>query len=152
MTIEDPGAADAADRFDALFRRVYASFHRRDGVDRGLSAASRGVLTHLALAGPVTIGEAARHFDRAQSATSELISQLERNGLVERRVDPADARRTLVWLTGPGHTARRRDEAVLGLGLLADAFAAMPVEGRAAILDSLARLLEAAPAPGKEPR
>ena len=152
MTLDPGDAAEAADRFDALFRRIYASYHRRDGVDRGLSPASRGVLTHLALAGPVTIGEAARHFDRAQSATSELVAQLERNGLVERRDDPADARRTLVWLTESGRAALRRDEAVLGLELLAAAFGGLTGDERDSILTSLARLAEVAPPPGKDPR
>ncbi len=85
---------EAADRFDALFRRVYENFHRRDGIFRGLSPAARGVLRHLTLTGPITIGEASAHFARAQSATSELMTQLEHKRLVERRRDPDDARRT----------------------------------------------------------
>lgn len=146
------GPEAAAERFDALFRGVYASFHRRDGTARGLSGASRGVLTHLALSGPLTIGEAARHFDRAQSATSELVTQLERSGLVERRTDPADARRTLVWLSDAGRLALRRDEAVLGIELLEPALAQLSAAERATLLHSLGRLLDAAHATGKEPR
>lgn len=58
---------------------------------------------------------------RAQSVISEIVTHLERNGLLERRNDPEDRRRTLIWLTPGGHEALRRDREVLGLDLLARA-------------------------------
>ena len=67
------------------------------------------MLEHLALAGPLTIGEAAAHLRRAQSVVSE-VAHLERQGLLEREADPADRRRTLIWLTAAGHTALRHVE------------------------------------------
>jgi DNA-binding MarR family transcriptional regulator len=87
---------------------------------------SRAVLEHLAMAGPLTIGEAAAHLDRAQSVISEIVSHLEEQGLLERESDPADRRRTLIWLTPAGHSALRQDREVLGLDLLARAFARVP--------------------------
>jgi DNA-binding MarR family transcriptional regulator len=54
------------------------------------------VLEHLALAGPLTVGEAAAHMNRAQSVVSEIVTHLERDGLLERQTDPGDRRRTLI--------------------------------------------------------
>jgi len=115
---EATDTAHAAAAFDATFRRLYLTFHRRDGVRRDVSPASRAVLTHLAHSGPLSIGDAAAHFGRSQSAVSELVTQLENNGLVERRPDETDRRRTLVWLTDDGRAELRRDESVLGHELL----------------------------------
>src|SRR5215467_5575988 len=97
-----------AERFAELFRAVYLTFHRRDRPRSELPGASRAVLEHLALAGPLTIGEAATHMHRAQSVISEIVTHLERDGLLERENDPADRRRTLIWLTPAGHEALRR--------------------------------------------
>jgi DNA-binding MarR family transcriptional regulator len=89
-------------------------------------AQSNGELEHLALAGPPTIGEAAAHMCRARSVISEIVTHLQRDGLLERENDPADRRRTLIWLTPAGHEALRRDREVLGVGLLAGAMARLP--------------------------
>jgi len=83
--------ADQAREFAELFRAVYLTFHRRDGPRNQLPNASLAVLDHLALAGPLTIGEAAAHLRRAQSVVSEIVSHLERQGMLERESDPADA-------------------------------------------------------------
>jgi len=115
-----------AERFAGLFRAVYLTFHRRDGPRSQLPGASRAVLEHLALAGPLTVGEAAAHLSRAQSVISEIVSHLERQGLLEREDDPADRRRTLVWLTARGHEALRRDREVLSVDMLASAMARLP--------------------------
>ena len=136
-----------AGEFEMLFREVYLAFHRRDGRRAGLSGASRAVLTHLSLAGPVTIGEAALHLDRAQSVVSEIVTQLESRGLLERRADPADRRRTLVWLAPDGVAALRHDSNVLGESVLADAFERMPAATVTALLDSMRALLESAAHP-----
>ncbi|HEY5357476.1 MAG TPA: helix-turn-helix domain-containing protein [Streptosporangiaceae bacterium] len=85
-----------AARFAELFRAVYLTFHRRDGPRSELAGASRALLEHLALAGPLTVGEAAARLRRAQSVISEMVSHLERRGLLERERDPADRRRTPV--------------------------------------------------------
>ena len=115
-----------AERFAELFRAVYLTFHRRDGPRSQLPGASRAVLEHLALAGPLTVGEAAAHMSRAQSVISEIVAHLERQGLLEREDDPADRRRTLIWLTARGHEALRRDREVLSVDRLAGAMARLP--------------------------
>jgi hypothetical protein len=55
---------------------VYLTFHRRDGPRSQLTNASVAVLEHLALAGPLTIGEAAAHLCRAQSVGYRCADQL----------------------------------------------------------------------------
>ena len=57
---------------------------------------------------------------------SEIVTHLERQGLLEREDDPADRRRTLIWLTAQGHEALRRDREVLSVDMLAGAMARLP--------------------------
>ena len=123
-----------AERFAELFRAVYLTFHRRDGPRSQLAGASRAVLEHLALAGPLTVGEAAAHMSRAQSVISEIVTHLERQGLLEREDDPADRRRTLIWLTPSGHEALSRDREVLGADHLARAMARLPPGDRKSVV------------------
>ena len=126
-----------------LFEQTYLRFHRRDAKRSQLSGASRAVLLHLAMSGPLTVGEAARHLDRAQSVVSDIVTQLETKGLLERQVDPDDRRRTLVWLTPQGVRRLEDDRDVLGRELLERAMRTMPDADRAALLDGLRALLTA---------
>jgi hypothetical protein len=68
------GEQARAERFAELLRAAYLTFHRRDKPRSELPGASRAVLEHLALAGPLTIGEAAAHMRRAQSVISEIVT------------------------------------------------------------------------------
>jgi DNA-binding MarR family transcriptional regulator len=144
--------AERAREFAELFRAVYLTFHRRDGPRSQLPNASLAVLEHLAMAGPLTVGEASAHLRRAQSVVSEIVSHLERQSLLERESDPADRRRTLIWLTPAGHAALRRDREVLSADLLASALAKMPSDQASALLAALRALVQSAtpptPAPG----
>lgn len=140
-----------ADRFAELFRAIYLTYHRRDGPRSGLTGPSRAVLTHLAVTGPLTVGEAAVHLERAQSVVSEIVDGLERRGLLERERDPADGRRTLVWLTASGQEALRRDGEVLGVAGLAAAMARMSDTDRTALMTGAAALIAAAPRREEEP-
>jgi len=135
---------EQAERFAAQFRAVYLTFHRRDRPRSQLAGASRAVLEHLAMAGPLTIGEAAAHLSRAQSVVSEIVGHLSDQGLLERENDPADRRRTLIWLAPAGHEALRRDREVLGLDLLAGAFARMPSGQAETLITGLRALVEGA--------
>ncbi len=132
------------DAFCAAFPQAYLAFHRRDGRRGGLTNASRAVLTHLAGSGPITIGEASRHLDRAQSVVSEIVSQLERHGLLEREPDPGDRRRTLVWLTDAGLARLRQDSDVLDRALVAEAMDRLDTTTRRGLIDGLHALVAAA--------
>jgi DNA-binding MarR family transcriptional regulator len=140
-----------AERFAELFRAVYLTFHRRDRPRSELPGASRAVLEHLAMAGPLTIGEASAHMHRAQSVISEIVTHLERDGLLERETDPADRRRTLIWLTPGGHEALRRDRDVLGIDLLARALARLPPAQADALNAGMRALIEHAQTDGVRP-
>jgi len=133
-----------AERFADLFGEAYFAFHRRDAPRSELSGASRAVLTHLAMTGPVTVGEAAVHLDRAQSVVSEIVTRLESHGLLEREPDPADHRRTLVWLTAAGHGRLKADREVLSTELVARGMAAVPGDRMDAALDAFADLIAGA--------
>jgi DNA-binding MarR family transcriptional regulator len=139
--------ADQAGEFAELFRATYLTFHRRDGPRSQLPGPSAAVLEHLALAGPLTIGETASHLRRAQSVVSEIVSHLEQQGLLEREADPADRRRTLIWLTPAGHAALRRHRQVLSEDLLAGALSRMKPDQAAALLSGLRTLVESAAPP-----
>ena len=132
------------DAFCAAFPRAYLAFHRRDGRRSQLTNASRAVLTHLAGSGPVTVGEAARHLDRAQSVVSDIVTQLEAHGLLEREPDPADRRRTLVWLTDAGRTRLRDDADVLDRALVRQAMDQLDDTTRRGLIDGLTALIDAA--------
>jgi len=140
-----------AGEFAELFRAVYLTFHRRDGPRSQLPNASLAVLEHLALAGPLTIGEAAAHLRRAQSVVSEIVSHLERQGMLERESDPADRRRTLIWLTPAGHAALHRQREVLSAGLLAGALSRMQPDRADALLGALRALVQSATPPPRPP-
>jgi DNA-binding MarR family transcriptional regulator len=142
------GELAQAQRFAELFHAVYLTFHRRDRPRSELPGASRAVLEHLALAGPLTIGEAALHMSRAQSVISEIVTHLERDGLLEREVDPVDRRRTLIWLTPGGHEALRRDREVLDVGMLARVMVRLPPGDADALNAAMRALIESAGSDG----
>ena len=109
--------------FTRLYQAVYARFHRRDAPKAyRISQESHGVLRHLHDSGPLTVMEAAAHFERSQSTMSELITRLEQRGLLERMTDQRDRRRTLVWLTPQGRETLVASEQVLSKALLEHAF------------------------------
>jgi DNA-binding MarR family transcriptional regulator len=141
--IVQPPPAAAAQRFAGLFPEIYLRFHRRDEKRSELSGASRAVLTHLAMSGPLTVGEAAGHLQRAQSVVSDIVTQLAGKGLLERWRDPRDRRRTLVWLTPSGLQFLERDRDVLSVELLAAAFAQMTAAEREALSIGVDALLRA---------
>jgi DNA-binding MarR family transcriptional regulator len=139
----EAGAQRDARTFGRMFEQTYLRFHRRDERRSALSGTARAVLLHLARTGPLTVTEAARHLDRAQSVVSDIVTQLEAKALLERQIDPDDRRRTLVWLTPEGFDHLERDREVLAIQLLARAFAGMTAAERNALLRGLAALLDA---------
>jgi len=136
----DPAAAAVAELFPAIYLRL----HRRRP-KRGLrpDGAMLGVLSHLSMAGPPTVTEAARHMDRAQSVMSELVDRLVAHGLAERMADARDRRRVLVWLTPAGEDAVREEREVLARPLLEAALARMTAGQRRALVGGMRALVQA---------
>ncbi len=138
--------ADAATRAVlALYPELYRLLARRleAGAHRP-SPEALAVLGHLAQSGPVTIAEAAGHFDRSQSATSELVDRLEARGLVERMPDERDRRRHLVWLTPAGLEVLKAARQVLDPKRLAEAVHRLSPEARAGLVAGFEALVAAA--------
>src|SRR3954469_23185340 len=88
---------------DELDRRLAALWHvlGRRG-KRELSRTAASVLATLRDAGPRRITELAESEAIAQPTVTTLVGRLERDGLVDRRSDPGDARAVLVHLTEAG--------------------------------------------------
>ncbi|KAA2264099.1 MarR family transcriptional regulator [Solihabitans fulvus] len=63
-----------------------------------LTARHGAVLPQLVVDAGLSVGELAERMGLSLSTTSELVGDLSRAGLVERREDPANRRRTLVSL------------------------------------------------------
>jgi DNA-binding MarR family transcriptional regulator len=142
-------AREVAELYQECYLRLY---ERRDPRAWRVSQETLMVLQHLAAAGPLTVTEAARHFDRSQAAVSELVARLVRRGLLARMADERDRRRHLVWLTREGHELLRRTFQVLSPELLAAALARMDGADRQRLLRGLRALREAADLAARERR
>jgi DNA-binding MarR family transcriptional regulator len=143
---------DAGAQFAELFPEVYRRLHARRGKDSvRLTPQMMAVMMHLSMSGPLTVGEMARHLERAQSVVSEIVDGLVAKGLLERMPDARDRRRTLVWLTDAAHEAMRRDRDVLDPARLARAMSALSDAERRGLLDGMRALVRAAEALGPRP-
>lgn len=130
-----------AELYPAVYRRLHA---RRERGARAPSPEALAVMTHMEAAGPLTVSEAARHFGRAQSATSELVNRLQARAWVSRMRDPQDKRRVLVWLTETGFAELKRSREVLDRGLLVRTLAVMTGAEQRQLLHGLEALVAAA--------
>jgi DNA-binding MarR family transcriptional regulator len=77
-----------------------------------LSFTTLSVLDTLATSGPKRLTELARTEQISQPGLTQLVTRLERDGLVERRPDPDDGRAVLVHITDSGRKigqTRRED-------------------------------------------
>ena len=139
---------DATAAFCDLFPAVYLRFCRRHDDETSrltrLTPQQDAVLHHLAMSGPLTVGEMSRHFARAQSVASEIVDGLETKGLLERMRDARDRRRTLVWLTDEARDVLARRRQVLDPSRVARAMRALPEPERTSLVESLRALVRAA--------
>ncbi|UXI67916.1 MarR family winged helix-turn-helix transcriptional regulator [Tahibacter amnicola] len=131
---------DIARLYPAVYERLHA---RWDKNDPRPSPESLAVMQHLWASGPLTMGEAARHFDRALSAISELTDRLEARGWIARSVDSRDRRRILIWLTDAGIALLQRTREVLSREALSAALQRMDEHQRQQLLQGLSALVEA---------
>jgi DNA-binding MarR family transcriptional regulator len=140
-----PRMPDEAATFCALFPEVYVHFCRRHHkADTRLTAQMDAVLQHLALSGPLTVGEMARHFARAQSVVSEIVGGMEKKGLLERMRDERDKRRVLVWLTDEARRVMARQSEVLDPRRVARAMGALEPTQPRCLIGGMRALIRAA--------
>jgi DNA-binding MarR family transcriptional regulator len=146
-----PAPDDLTELRDLLRRVMRGSWSRRRPTpellelvagDPPLGRRHVGVLAHVASEGERTVGEIARELGLSLPAASKLIGELEDHGLVSRREDPDDRRRTVVALD-EGTTKQvlawlgRRDQP------LEEALATLTADERQAFLKGMRALAEA---------
>jgi DNA-binding MarR family transcriptional regulator len=95
-----------ADRLRSLFDQAAA--------DVGLTSAQAQVLVRIEQ--PVRLNELAQQQSCDPSTITTMVQRLERDGLLQRTVDPADARARLVQPTAKGRRLRARFLASVGDG------------------------------------
>jgi DNA-binding MarR family transcriptional regulator len=139
-------ATEAAAEVAALFPEIYRRLHTRRVRGERVGAQGMAVLEHLAMTGPLTVGEAAAHFGRAQSVVSEMVDRLQRRGLLERIRDQRDRRRALVWLTPKARELLERAVQVLSQERLAEALSTMSKTERTELVRGMRALVRAADA------
>jgi DNA-binding MarR family transcriptional regulator len=133
---------DAAEQVCELFPAIYLRFcKRRKAADIHVTPQMDAVLLHLATSGPLTIGEMATHFGRAQSVVSGIVTGLEKKGLLERMRDERDRRRTLVWLTGEARAVLSRRQQVLDVGRVERALRRMREDERRGLVEGMRALV-----------
>lgn len=127
----------------AVLESFVRMFIRLPSVQR-LSFTTLSVLHTLARLGPMRLTELTASEQVTQSAVTQIVAKLERDGLVARRPDPSDGRAVLVSVTAAGAAivdGRRADR----IGHLARLVAGLTGEERAAVaraLPALGRLIE----------
>ncbi len=136
-------ASDAAREFIGLFGSTFLLFHRRAPKRSRWTPQGWAVLQHLEMAGPLTVTEAAKHMNRAQSVMSEIVDGLERKGLLARMRDQRDRRRTLVWLTDEARVAMETERQVLCAERLERAFVKLGDQAAENLLQALRALVDA---------
>ena len=148
MDVGTPASAGSIAReVVALWPAIYLPLHARTEPRARRyrpTPESLGVLMHLAASGPLTVTESARHMRRAQSVMSDIVTRLERRGLLERMRDQRDRRRVLVWLTPKGHDTLARERRVLDEDLVGQAVAKMTPGDRSRLLSGMRALAAAA--------
>jgi MarR family transcriptional regulator for hemolysin len=121
-----------------LADRVLAQF--------GVSNSSGWCLTHLARLGPDTRQSVlARTIGITEASLARTLGELERSGLIERRIDERDRRANQVGLTQGGAALASRIEArlaALRIDLL-EGLAAPDIAKTIAMLDTIAARIEA---------
>ncbi len=131
-------AENLAESFWAVSRRLRQ--HTRTALEPwDLSPSLARALNVLAHEGDLRPGALAEHLRIAPRTATEVVDDLQRRGLAERRPDPNDRRAVLVALTGAGvHTSTAIRAARQAEG--ERFFAALNAEDRAALSRILAEL------------
>jgi DNA-binding MarR family transcriptional regulator len=82
--------------------RLMATLARKDApawLDLDITMAQLKALMAIATRGPLMVGALGRALGITEPSASLLVDRLEEQGLAQRRIDPADRRRTLVLPT-----------------------------------------------------
>jgi len=130
-----------AAQVNVAYQALYHLAARRVADLRELpSVETLALLTHLAQSGPLTLSEMSTHLQRALSTLSVKVAALEEQGLLARQTDPADARRSLIWLSPHGRETVESARQVLCPERLAAAGRHLPASQRERIVQALEEL------------
>ena len=88
-----------------LAQRLQDFFDER-AAQVGLTPGQAHALMHIE--GPTRMGDLAEQQTCDPSTVTAMVQRLERDGYVQRVIDPNDARARLIQLTALGHTTRRQ--------------------------------------------
>ena len=145
MPLETPTAHA---QVTATFQGVFELLMRITPAD-GMSLTTAATLGRLDREGEHRLSELAAAEGVTQPAMTQLVSRLERDGLAERRGDPADRRVVLVRVTAAGReaVARRRAARVERMAALLPALPPADREAILAALPAIDRLVAAARTP-----
>jgi len=132
----------------ALVRR-FAVSERADVACCGVTVAQAAALEALVAEGPTRLRDLGRRLGIAPSTLTRNLARLEASGLVERAVDPEDARSANVGLTAQGRRAARA-VAVQEEDFARQVLARIPAGRRAVVVESLGDLLAAVRAQTEE--
>ncbi|MFC0216037.1 MarR family winged helix-turn-helix transcriptional regulator [Paenibacillus chartarius] len=135
----DINIADFAMAFEELTRIII----RLPSIEK-LSFTTLSVLHTLSRKSPMRLTELTATEQITQSAMTQLVTRLERDGLVERRPDPSDGRVVLVHITGEGTKVieSRRSERVAQLSTLFEGLTKEEKTAIAAAIPALRHLAE----------
>jgi DNA-binding MarR family transcriptional regulator len=127
----------------------FAVSERADVACCGVTVAQAAALEALGTEGPTRLGDLGRRLGVAPSTLTRNLARLEASGLVQREVDPRDARSARVALTKPGRRAAR---AVVAQeeGFARRVLDHLPAGRRADVIESLTDLLAAVRAATEE--
>jgi len=102
-TRQDPGARELADRLHSAAIHLLRRLRPADDA-AGLTAPKMSALSVLVFGGPATLSRLAQLEQVRPPTMTRLVTELERQGLVERRADPDDRR--VAWIH-PTENARK---------------------------------------------
>jgi DNA-binding MarR family transcriptional regulator len=132
----------AVAEFLELYPAAYLRFYRRRNPRAYRPRPETlALLEHLASTGPLTVEEAARHFDRSQSSTSEIVTRLIARGFVDRIADVRNRRRHLIWLTEKGREIVALERQVLSRELVERAMSRLSSADREKLVRGLQALV-----------
>lgn len=137
--LTDLNVSDFAMAFEELTRL----FIRMPSIEK-LSFTTLSVLHTLSLRSPMRLSELIATEQVTQSAITQLVIRLERDGLVERRPDPSDGRAVLVHITPQGASVidSRRSERIMRIAKLIEGLSPEERGAIASALPALTRLAE----------
>ncbi|MFC5406463.1 MarR family winged helix-turn-helix transcriptional regulator [Cohnella soli] len=139
---KDPKELNVAD-FAMVFEDLTRMIIRLPSIEK-LSFTTLSVLHTLSRKSPMRLTELTASEQVTQSGMTQLVTRLERDGLVERRPDPSDGRVVQVHITAKGtHVIdSRRSERIDHLSKFMEGLAPEEKQAIAAAIPALRRVVE----------